>query len=143
MNGIVVRNESILMVEIQSVSENTTFWMPPGGGVNFGESLTDAVKREVLEETGLNVEVKQMLYVSEYLKSSWHAVEFYFFCTESGGRAKLGSDPELHVDHQILKNVAWIKEQDLGRLPIFPPFIRRDFNKLISGTNLSLQFVMQ
>lgn len=143
VNGIIVRDRSILMVEIQSLSEKSTFWMPPGGGVNFGESLTEAVKREVFEETGLNVGVKQMLYVSEYLKHSWHAVEFYFLCTEKGGIAKLGSDPELLADQQILKNIAWIKEQDLSRLNVFPPFLRKDFKKLILGVDLPLQFVTQ
>lgn len=131
------------MVEIKSLSSDTTFWMPPGGGVHFGESLTQAVIREVLEETGLKIEVRQMLYVSEYLKNNWHAVEFYFLCNELSGNEKLGTDPELNEDQQILKNLAWIGVDDINDLSIFPPFIRRNFKKLISGEEMILSYVAQ
>lgn len=131
------------MVEIKSLSSASTFWMPPGGGVHFGESLNEALTREMLEETGLNVHVQKMIYVSEYLKDAWHAVEFYFLCKEISGKEKLGYDPELNESEQILKNLQWIGENELAELPVYPSFIRRDFKKLISGDRILLSVESQ
>jgi ADP-ribose pyrophosphatase YjhB (NUDIX family) len=57
----------------------------PGGRVNRYESVTDAVKREVAEETGLDVVPRRLLYVSEIVQSvRSHDLELVFLA-EPGG----------------------------------------------------------
>ena len=53
-------------------------WEFPGGQVEEGESLTDALRREVLEETGITVSVGALVGVYSNLKS--HIVMFDFLC---------------------------------------------------------------
>ncbi len=45
--------------------ETFDFWTFPGGGVHLHETLEEALKREWLEETGFEIDVKRLLYVIE------------------------------------------------------------------------------
>ncbi|MFZ1129225.1 MAG: NUDIX hydrolase [Terriglobales bacterium] len=73
-------------------------WSLPGGVLECGESLRDAVAREALEETGLLVEPVEMLGVYERVIRSdegrvrYHYVLIDFLCRAIGGELKAGSD---------------------------------------------------
>ncbi|MEJ2005913.1 MAG: NUDIX domain-containing protein [Cyclobacteriaceae bacterium] len=51
--GILIRDGSLLLAEHRGIGENGSILIPPGGGVEFGESLKDALRREFREETGI------------------------------------------------------------------------------------------
>lgn len=58
--GIVINeNDEVLMVKTHSAG-----WVFPGGQVEVGENVIDAVKREVMEETGVDIEVGEVFCVS-------------------------------------------------------------------------------
>jgi 8-oxo-dGTP diphosphatase len=59
------------------------WWNLPGGGMELGETVEEAVKREVLEETGLVVEVGQLVGV--YSKPQKQEVVLAFRCRKVGG----------------------------------------------------------
>ncbi len=59
------------------------WWNLPGGGMELGETVEEAVKREVLEETGLQVEVEQLVGV--YSKPQKQEVVLTFRCRRVGG----------------------------------------------------------
>jgi ADP-ribose pyrophosphatase YjhB (NUDIX family) len=59
------------------------WWGLPGGGMELGETVEDTVKREVLEETGLEVEVEQLVGV--YSKPQKQEVVLAFRCRKVGG----------------------------------------------------------
>ncbi len=67
-------------------------WCIPGGHVEFGEHPEDAVKREVQEETGLDlVNPRFFRYCSEYYpEMQWHAVALIF---TGSGRGTLAAQP--------------------------------------------------
>ena len=78
------------------------FWGMPGGGVDVGESVEQAVKREVLEETGLRVEVKRLVGV--YSDPRQHniasypdgnvlqGVSFLFECARKDGELRMSRE---------------------------------------------------
>jgi len=71
---------SILLVEHAGIHGDDPFWTPAGGGIDFGEPLPDALHREVLEETGLEVAVGELRYVLDFVRPPLHTVSFYFEC---------------------------------------------------------------
>lgn len=121
VNGLIFKDDSILLVHIKSPTNPAPFWMPPGGGLEFGETLEQALHREILEETGLKVTYSKLWYITEYIKAPWHAIEFYYYCETSGVQAKLGTDPEL--EHQMLQDLQWFKIHDLPSLTLKPSFL--------------------
>jgi 8-oxo-dGTP pyrophosphatase MutT (NUDIX family) len=74
----IVRHEGRLLL----VSDGDGYWYAPGGRMEPGESLPQCLVREVHEETGLHVQVGDVLAVSEYLDSSGeHKIECFFGAT--------------------------------------------------------------
>ena len=62
--GAVIVDKQILMV--RHVQDGRDFWTLPGGGIEQGETPEVAVAREIREETGLELEAKELLFDYEY-----------------------------------------------------------------------------
>jgi hypothetical protein len=72
VQAVVIKNRKILCVK--KYAYNKLMYILPGGGQVHGETLKEAVIRECLEETGIQVEAKELLYVQEYIgKNHEHA----------------------------------------------------------------------
>jgi 8-oxo-dGTP diphosphatase len=123
VNGILIETGCILLAELQSPTRPDPFWTPPGGGVDFGETMTQALVREFAEETGLQIAVDGLLFVSEYVKHPWHAVELYFRVHRESGALRTGRDPELEGGEQMIRDVRFIPLLELDRITLVPDFL--------------------
>ncbi|MFU8859767.1 MAG: NUDIX domain-containing protein [Cyclonatronaceae bacterium] len=141
VNGLIISDSRLLLVEIASPSSGKIFWMPPGGGVGFGETLKDALIREIDEETGLQIEPVKLRYVTEYIRHPYHAVEMYYSCRITGGQTVMGYDPELEPDRQIIKNIRWADLTDLGDMHLYPEFLKTRSVEDISDVNGETLFI--
>ncbi len=93
------------------------FWAPPGGGVDFGESLESCLTREFLEETGLQVDVRDQQFVCEFIKAPLHAIEIFFNVTAEAGQLLVGRDPEMGNAPQIIHSVKFMTMAEVRDLP--------------------------
>jgi len=67
-NALIVRDGKVLLVEFGGGTDREHFNFP-GGGVELGETLEEAVRREVREEACLDVEVERLLLIVESIGS--------------------------------------------------------------------------
>lgn len=116
VNGILIQDEKILMIK-HLMGSGRILWSVPGGGMQFGQNAKSNLKREFEEETGLNVEVIDYLFVHEYLNPPLHALEHFFSVKWTNGDLKLGTDPELTAENQIINEIRWMSLKDIHSLP--------------------------
>lgn len=120
VNGILIQDEALLLVQLKSPVNDELVWMPPGGGLEFGESMEACLKREFKEESGLDIEMGSLGFVNELVSPPFHAVECYFNVKRTGGDLRLGNDPELEKNNQLLKDLQWVALQNLSEKKVVP-----------------------
>lgn len=86
--AIVWRDGKLLAVKHKSVEDGSEspYWAVPGGGLDFGESLQDGVKREVFEELGVHAAVGKLLFVQQLPSTRegyTEELEFFFQVEDS------------------------------------------------------------
>lgn len=89
----------------------------PGGGLEKGEGLELCLKREFIEELGIDIEVKSLFYVNEFLQMSvfdktQELISFYYWVeTNELSKIKIGTQEEIkNPGDQIFR---WVEMEDL------------------------------
>ncbi len=77
--GVIIENGKVLLGRRRDID----WWNLPGGGMELGETVDEALRREVLEETGLEVRVGRLVGV--YSKPQKQEVVLTFLCHVEGG----------------------------------------------------------
>lgn len=103
------------MLMIRHTKGDRTYWVVPGGGLDYGETVEDCGRRELLEETNLDVEVGRLLFVSESIPPDRHrhVVNLYVEGRLRGGKLALGEEPNL-------SEVRFVPFEELPSLTIYP-----------------------
>lgn len=119
VGGLLLRQGAMLLAGHRGLlAGDASFWSPPGGGWQFGESIRDALRREYAEETGLAVQVGRFLHLHEFSGNGLQALELFFEVTaDPAAEPRLGHDPEHAPDQQLLTELAWLTPRQLLHLP--------------------------
>lgn len=112
--GICIIGDSMVMVNHRGLADGD-FWIPPGGGVEFGEDTPASLVREFREETGLQVDVGPFLFACELVKPPLHSVELFFHVVYKGGELIAGKDPESG-ERQIIREVRMLTSGEIRKL---------------------------
>ncbi|WP_411098810.1 NUDIX domain-containing protein [Streptomyces sp. x-45] len=107
----------------------------PGGGQHPGETLGATVRREVLEETGLDVTPMHLLWLREYIGANHggatedHRVEAIFLCRPQGDPDKLGG----HAEDDVQTGLEWVELEKVPGLNLLPHGLRTLIANLTHG----------
>lgn len=111
--AIIRQGDAVLLVRHEKPGRS--YWLLPGGGVEFGESLAAALVREVVEETGLEVVIGDLVLVNDTIApdGSRHVVNLSFLAEVTGGTLCVGDDP-------VLSDAAWMPIESMMDLVLHP-----------------------
>lgn len=114
VGAIVIHDDALLMVQ-RANDPGKGLWSLPGGRVERGEYLADALRREVEEETGLTVAMGELAGILEVPGEEFHYVILDFHATLDGG-----SSPTPGTD---AGDVRWVPLKEVAHLDCTPRFI--------------------
>ncbi len=112
------------------------YFLFPGGGIEVGETLAETVIREMLEETGIKVKVKKLIYLDDWIKdkkNNLRALNVFFLVEKIGGSLIQGEK-----DGGKIKLLKWISLKDLDKVDFRPKYIAErifvDYKSNFEGT---------
>lgn len=110
----VLHEGRVLLVE--HTKDDRRYWLLPGGGLDWGESLHQAACREVAEETGVTVKAGELMFVSETLApdGSKHVIHLVFKATYLGGELRVPAEERI-------TDVQWVELEKVKELTLHPP----------------------
>ena len=104
------------------------FWYPPGGGWDYDkENIVECGKREVFEETGLNVTIGRLLYVQEFHDAPDSVSFETIWLARSVSETKLD---ELHIDRDVdgkVEVAKWFSKDEMQAIKVFPQRLQNTF----------------
>jgi 8-oxo-dGTP diphosphatase len=109
VGAVIVHGGRVLLVR-RATEPLKGEWSVPGGMLELGEELRDGVRREALEETGVEVEPGEVLDVFDSIfadaqgRTQYHYVLIDYLCRPVSGQAVAGSD---------VSEVRWVSAEEL------------------------------
>ncbi|WP_404468243.1 NUDIX domain-containing protein [Sutcliffiella horikoshii] len=119
--ALIIQNASILLIEFHD--ENGLHYNLPAGGIESGETVMEAVKREAQEEASIDVEVGPLAFVYEYAPhlnnnkyGDTHSLGLMFDCNiKEGCKPRMPANPDPNQT-----GVKWIPLTELDKVILYP-----------------------
>jgi 8-oxo-dGTP diphosphatase len=111
--ALIIRDGRVLLAKHEKGGKQ--YWLLPGGGVEYGESVEEALKRELQEEAGLDIQPGELLWVVDSIPDDHHRHVINLILSADAQSNVLNPHPDA-----VLRDVQWI---DIGLFPdleIFP-----------------------
>ena len=144
--AIIVKDNRILLVKHQHPVSAAEFWVPPGGGLENEETIYECVKREVFEESGLNVELGEVLYLSELVNvpDATHHLEIFILARSFEGEPTTINLRPGDRDFKVVQEARFLSREEMKGLIIYPEILKGGFwTDLTCKEGLRLRYLGQ
>ncbi|WP_435357094.1 NUDIX domain-containing protein [Emticicia sp. SJ17W-69] len=111
---LIIENEKILTMQYNYGGQD--LYNLPGGNLEFGEHLTDALVREMMEEMGIKVSIGELIMVGEVFFAEQKKQTFHFIFE---GEITAGT-PILNPKETSAINIKWLNINDLKSVNLYP-----------------------
>ena len=115
---VLVKGTKILL--LKSKYSSGEFYLLPGGGNEGFETIEETAIRETKEETGYDIRIEKLLYLSEWIEKERNKNVLYiiFLGKINGGKETHLNDPCLEKGN--IQAVEWIDVKDLNKIKFYP-----------------------
>lgn len=107
VRGIACNESKLLCVKLKPyndlVAAGSDWWCLPGGTVDEGEQIQDALVREMHEETGVHPTVGKLMYVHQFKSKNADHLEFFFHITNGTDYLSVRLENTSHGGKEIEK----------------------------------------
>ncbi|HEU4715359.1 MAG TPA: NUDIX domain-containing protein [Candidatus Saccharimonadales bacterium] len=84
VRGIIFKDGKLLCQKLTAYRRNDRdFWCTPGGGLDMGELLEDGLRREMIEETGIEPKIGRLLFVQQFTEDGKKEQMEFFYLIEN------------------------------------------------------------
>jgi len=133
--GLLIQNSRVLLVKHRKGKKS--YWLLPGGGVKSGETVQDALKRELFEELKLHIEVGDFLFAVETIvQNTTHILQpTYVIHTKDTGSLAVGEDRRV-------VGFKFFRRSDIQDETIYPD-IRSELQEFLASGAISKRYFLK
>jgi len=121
VRALIIEDEKILF--IHRIVEGREYWVIPGGGVEDDDmDLFASLRRECMEELGVEVDIGELFMESFFKLQDEDQHQHIFRCRISGGELGTGIGPEYQEDGGYAGSfeIEWLHRSEIGERPVLP-----------------------
>lgn len=113
--GLIMFHEGKLVLAKHNVEGYGVYYLLPGGGIEHSESPEEAIKREALEECGVEVEPERLLWIKTGYTDEEDYMDLIYLVNIKSGEFKVHEDEKMVKEIKLVSN-----EEELSKLKFFP-----------------------
>ena len=132
VRGILINNKKIILVK--RIKDSGTYFCFPGGGVEKGESLEEALIREMKEELGVEVKVKELVMELPLVRPEIEQMEYFYLCEKVSGEIGTGTGPEFQPGntYEGTHKIVQLPLKEIINLNLLPEEIKNLVLKIVN-----------
>lgn len=134
VRGIIFKDGKLFSQQLTANKDEPTrnYWCTPGGGMDDGESLTEGLHREMIEETGIAPVIGRLLFIQQFYDGNKEQLEFFFHIENADDYQTI----DLTTTSHGIEEVEVCDFVDPATTDILPAFLRTiDIAGHIAGTH--------
>lgn len=128
--GLIVHEGNVLLCNTKSTGKYSL----PGGGIDVGEKIEDALRREVYEECGIEVNIEKLVGVDENCcyynpaDEAWHVHAFFYRCSPVSFELLTPDIHEMEAEKPQWVPISSLEEE---QFQVFGKFVLRNLSSVV------------